>query len=412
MDEQKMLSLVNALTLAKRGKPLTEIEQNIIRGTWLGLTYKTIATRYKANIKSLRDPAAELWKMLSAELKLLGVKEDVNKSNFRIIIERNAQRIAKELGRTSLLESESMLITDSPIQNKTHSKSVAKEETFANISMVAAEKPLSPVKEACPQAAALFRSATESEFYVERIQDKKLREAISKPGAVVRIKAPKKRGKTLLVRELLSSAESYSPVYVNFELADRDTIGNLEKLLKWFSANVSLAMGKDNSVNECWDNILGAKTSCSFYFQNILLKKAERPIILALDKLELIFEVEDVAKDFFALLRAWHEKARIEATWAKIRLILCYREIPFSLESNRSPFNVGVSINLPDFSNNDVLELSKKYGLKWATLEAEKFTNTVGFHPESVREAFERLTGSGLQLEEFLLDYPQQTSLE
>ncbi len=83
MDITDVLNLAEALIFMKTGKHLDHLQKAVLRGTFEGKTYTEIAAETYQSEGHVRNTGSELWKVLSAELK-----EEINKSNFRSIIEK------------------------------------------------------------------------------------------------------------------------------------------------------------------------------------------------------------------------------------------------------------------------------------------------------------------------------------
>jgi hypothetical protein len=60
-------------------------------------------------------------------------------------------------------------------------------------------------------------------------------------------------------------------------------------------------------------------------------------------------------------------------------------EIYISLSANQSPFNVGLPIELPRFTSENVQDLARRHGLDWSDEEAQQLTDFVGGNPYLVR---------------------------
>ncbi|MBD2664646.1 AAA-like domain-containing protein [Richelia sinica FACHB-800] len=60
---------------------------------------------------------------------------------------------------------------------------------------------------------------------------------------------------------------------------------------------------------------------------------------------------------FFGLLRALHEEGKRREIWQKLRLVIVHStEVYISLDINQSPFNVDLSVELPEFNNQQILD--------------------------------------------------------
>ena len=215
-----------------------------------------------------------------------------------------------------------------------------------------------------------------SAFYVERPGiDQRCYEAIAKPGALIRIKAPRQMGKTSLMARILhrSVQIGYRTVPLSFHLADSKIFTDLDLFLRWFCANVSLQMDLPERLSDYWNSIFGSKVACKSYFERYLLANTNTPIVLGLDEVDVVFKYRELAADFFSLLRAWHEEAKNREIWKKLRLVVVHStEVYIPMDINQSPFNVGLPIELPELQATMVLELAQRHGLAWSSTEVEK----------------------------------------
>jgi transcriptional regulator with XRE-family HTH domain len=246
-----------------------------------------------------------------------------------------------------------------------------------------------------------------SPFYLERAPlEEQVYQEIRKPGALVRIKAPREMGKTSLLLRVLDSAKclGYRTVSLNLEQVDQAILSDLNQFLRWLCANVARQLQLKPKLNEYWDEDLGSKISCTSYFQDYLLESITTPLVLALDEVNQIFEHPQVAKDFLPLLRSWYEEAKTLPIWQKLRLIVVHStEIYVPLDLNQSPFNVGLPIQLNNFSKEEVQQLAQRYILDWSDgEEAMQLMDMVGGHPALVQIALYHLCRDEIALAQLL----------
>ncbi|NEP51700.1 MAG: hypothetical protein F6K65_24050 [Moorea sp. SIO3C2] len=249
------------------------------------------------------------------------------------------------------------------------------------------------------------------DFYIKRIPyEDQLLEAIVKPGALIRIKAPQQMGKTSLIEGVLAEIrkEGYQAVTLSFELADSTVYRDLGKFSRWFCARVGQHLGLSNKLNEYWDDIFGCNSNTTDYFQEYLLPEIKSNIVLVIDKVDRVFEHPVIADDFCRLLRGWYDIARrgdrSSAIWKKLRLVIVHStEIYSSLDINHSPLaNVGLEIELPEFSTEQVQELVKRYGLDGNPREVEQLMAMVGGHPYLLRKGLAYIKDHDITLAQLL----------
>ncbi|MBD2579327.1 AAA-like domain-containing protein [Oscillatoria sp. FACHB-1406] len=228
---------------------------------------------------------------------------------------------------------------------------------------------------------------------------------ILQPGALICIQAPRRMGKTSLVARILQKAteQGYHTVAIDFQLADREIVQDLDKFLRWFCANVGLGLQLENQMAEYWDDIFGSQISCKMYFEQYLLAATDKQIVIALDESDRLFAHPNLASDFFGLLRTWHEEAKNREIWRKLRLIVVRSaQMYIPLSANRSPFNVGLPIELPPFSCEQVQDLAKRQKLDLSVEEAERLRVFVNGNPYLVRLALYHIGRAEVTLEQVL----------
>ncbi|MGK7891457.1 MAG: AAA-like domain-containing protein [Leptolyngbyaceae cyanobacterium] len=235
----------------------------------------------------------------------------------------------------------------------------------------------------------------ESIYYVERPPcEIQCYDAIQRPGALVRIKAPRQMGKTSLMARILKYAkeQGYQAIPLSFQLADRATFQNLTSLLRWFCMKVARKLGIPHRLDEYWEDTFGAKDNCTYYFEEYLLPEIDGPLVLGLDEVDCVFQYPIIADDFFGLLRAWYEEAGYgidgSKLWEKLRLVVVHStEVYIPLDVNQSPFNVGLPIELTEFTPQQVLDLAQRHHLAWSMEQVTTLMMMVGGHPYLVRLA-------------------------
>jgi hypothetical protein len=250
-----------------------------------------------------------------------------------------------------------------------------------------------------------------SPFYLERSPlEQQVEQEIRKPGALVRIKAPREMGKTSLLLRVLDSAKrlGYCTVSLNLEQVDQAILSDLKQFLRWLCANVARQLQLKSKLDDYWDEDLGSKISCTSYFQDYLLESISTPLVLALDEVNQIFQHPQLAKDFLPLLRSWYEEAKTLPMWQKLRLIVVHStEIYVPLQLNQSPFNVGLPIQLTHFSLDEVQQLAQRYKLNWVNgEEARQLMDMVGGHPALVHLALYHLSREEISLVQLLKTAP------
>jgi hypothetical protein len=217
-------------------------------------------------------------------------------------------------------------------------------------------------------------------------------------------------GKTLLLEKLLDYArqQDYQTAKLDLKLADSSAIADLKTFLQWLCVNVADSLELSARLNEYWQDSMGLNTSCTRYFQRYLLSNIDTPLVLAIDNFERLFKC-NCFSEFCLLLRSWYETAkqgdRMGKVWKKLRLVVVNStEIYPTLDTNRSPFNVGLAIELPEFNLDQVEEIVNSYEVYDQLGEngLSQLIGLIGGHPYLVQLALTNLKSLEMSLEELL----------
>ena len=256
----------------------------------------------------------------------------------------------------------------------------------------------------------------QSKFYIERPPIEELAKAeINKPGSILRIKAPRQMGKSSLLLRIIdvSVLQKYQVVHLDFQQADESVFISLDRFLRWFCANIALRLGLKLKLRDYWDEDLGSKVCCTTYFQEHILEQIETPLLLTLNEVNLIFEHPNISKDFLPLLRFWHEQAKQDEVFQKLRLIIVHStEVYVPLNIHHSPFNVGLTLELPQFNQQQILSLARRYNLScMGDNQVKQLMTMVGGHPYLIRLALYHLAQRKITLEQILAQAPSQKGI-
>ena len=267
-----------------------------------------------------------------------------------------------------------------------------------------------------PPSSSCGKSSESHEHYIHRppIEENCFSE-IQKEGALLRIKASQKMGKTLLLEKVLDSGNLHNcecrTVKIDFQLTDPNVLIDLKTFLRWFCVNVAGGLNLEDNLDEYWRDIYGLNQNCIRYFQKYLLSVSDSPLVLALDNFELLFAEKEIFENFCRLLRGFHESAkqgnRVGQLWKKMRLIVVYSTDDYpKLDTNHSPFNVGLLIELPEFTQQQVAKLARLNKLQLDPQAVNSLMKLIGGNPFLVTLAFDCLKNKSLSLEELLKAAP------
>lgn len=415
-DMQGGLEFAEQLIYAKTGKSLTDIQKAVLQKSWEGQrkTYNQIAHEFQYSESYIKQTVApQLWKLLSEALG-----EKVNKNNVRTVLERRkanqsssrSQNLVEILrkrlepyysGHIQSIPNEDTL--DQSLTN--YSKSLSSPEKFIT------ESDIKTIELEIPKGSVPLNSA----FYIERLpNERRCYEEIVKPGSLIQIKAPRLMGKTSFMVRILAHAATlgYQTVSLNLLQVDRTILTDLNKLLRWFCASITHKLKLKTKLDDYWDEDLGSKVNCTLYFQEYLLSQINNPLVLALDEVKEIFDYPEIAQDFLSLLCSWYEETKNSERWQKIRIIVTNStEIYIPLNIYKSPFHVGLSVQLCSFTWEQVQDLARRHQLSMSIAELAELVWLVGGHPYLLRVALYHLSQQDLTLEELMQTAASDTGI-
>lgn len=244
----------------------------------------------------------------------------------------------------------------------------------------------------------------DSPYYIEQpVLQARARAEISQPGGLIQVKAPRKMGKSSFTLRLLHHATTlgYRILQIDLERADEAVFSSIDRFLRWLCTILSYQLGLSPTLDDYWDTEAGSKISSTVYLQQVLLKEVHVPVVLLFKEIDRVFEYPVIFREFLPLLRSWYEEAKSDTTLQKLRFILKYStEIYVPLNLNQSPFNVGLPINLPLLTLEDVQVLAQTYDLSQDV--ASPLMELVGGHPYLIQLALYHLWSGQSNLESLL----------
>ncbi|MEM9007956.1 MAG: AAA-like domain-containing protein [Cyanobacteria bacterium P01_F01_bin.86] len=365
MDMEIAIAAANRAMVCHLGRHLSDVETEILKGSWQGWTYDQIAEASGYSDSYLRrDVGAKFWRSLSEALG-----ETVSKTSFREALRR---RLDKEAAAPSPSDLDTAPV---PLTRSQKAPLARRANTAAK--------------------DALYQET----LYVERPPLESIcYDTLWQPGALVRVKSPALTGKTLMMDRVLTQleADGLRSVRISLEMADRKVhFSDLNRFLRWLCINISRMLNLPNQIDDYWDEEgMGSKVSCSTYLEEYVLAAHDTPLVLCLDDVDLLFAYPDIYEDFFGLLRSWYELARTRTrpVWKQLRLAIVHATDAYiPLNINQSPFNIGVPIELPEFTLEQAQTFAAHYQLSPVNIAA--LMDMVGGHPYLLQQAFDYLKG-------------------
>jgi len=231
-----------------------------------------------------------------------------------------------------------------------------------------------------------------SPFYVRRQADADVEEAIEARSSIVLLKGARQVGKTSLLGRALQQARVAGASIVSTDFqglsgADFESPGTLLR---------ALAVDMVDQLNLDADpyRIIGPERSPAVGFRRFLRREVlavvEGPLVWGLDEVDRFFGC-DFYNEIFALFRSWHNQRLLDPAgpWDRLTQVIAYATEAhlFITDIHQSPFNVGVRVELADFSLEQVAELNRMHGSPLRTAsEVAQFHDLLGGHPYLVQQ--------------------------
>ncbi|MEG4584582.1 AAA-like domain-containing protein [Microcoleus sp. MOSTC5] len=376
---EELVEFAIQFVATKTGFSLNYIQKVILRESLLKdkKTYAQIAEENNYSESYIKFTVApKLWQLLSHAMG-----EKVNKTNLQALLEQQ-------------------FINLNNIQNTETTTAIS--GVSLTVECYVLESPEGQV----PLASGLYieRSTIEQICYQEILQ----------PRAFLRIFAPRKMGKTSLIARILDYgiSHNYHTVRLSLHCAGTQVFASSDRFLRWFCTNVTQQLGVASRLNDYWDEDMGALMNSTIYFQGYILKEISNPIVLALDGIDQLFEYPELAGDFFVLLRSWYEETKDTSVWQKLRVVMAHSvEVYIPLPTHRSPFNVGLAIELPIFNQEQAQDLAQRHQLQLTASELEQLMKLTGGFPYLIRLALYQTARLKILLQTLLQDATRNTGI-
>ncbi len=323
-------------------RSLEPIEKLILQASWQGHPYNVIAeTSGYANVY-VREVGARLWQALS---EALGTK--VTKKTLSLVMEATAHPLPNQLDYPS-----GPLPINSPLY-------------------VDRREPLQ-------QAAA----------------------ALAHPGCLIRIQGARCMGKTSFLFRLLERGkeQNYRLAGLSLRQIEPAITQDFSSFADWLVMAIASQLNLPYEPLQKGLESLGTRLQLSISLKN-MLAQLEQPLMLVFRDLDSLLAEPTLLAMICALITGWHEEARRDSTWSRLRLITSYtRDIDpvgeIGLEG-------GLEVRLGSINLSQAAQLAQAYD--WITIPQESITESttakltqlmdwVGGHPYLLAIAFYHLS--------------------
>lgn len=244
-----------------------------------------------------------------------------------------------------------------------------------------------------------------SAFYVPRRADLLVLNAIRETGVTLLIRGARKMGKSsLLLRALDAAAElGKRSILLDCQLFKREVCRDSLSFFRQLCSMISDALGLEDRVGEYWNEAISGGMLSTRYFEKYILKEVGGPLAIGIDEVDAIIQSE-VAVEFFALMRSWHnQRAFPRGDWRRVDILLASASGNYGTgDQFTSPFNVGSPVELEDFSEEEVADLNRRYGSRLRSRDIEDLMTLVDGHPYLVHLAIYAVASQSLSFDELM----------
>ncbi|NET58780.1 MAG: hypothetical protein F6K47_22315 [Symploca sp. SIO2E6] len=268
-------------------------------------------------------------------------------------------------------------------------------------------------------------------LYIQREEDDTCKKALiiaqnSDALPFIRIKGAQGMGKSSLLDKLanfLATEQKQVVGHVNLasEVFDSQSFTDLDRLFYQFTEEISQTFQQavrglnPPSLESFWKKSRAPGKNCTDYLHKHIFEKIKKTKTLLIDGIDQILG-QPTQTDFLLVLRSWNERKMKVVSKAPIvwpSMVIAYSTEPYPDHKFKgSPMqNVGMAVELQEFSPAAILALAKIYGLNWTEEEVNALMKLIGGHPTLIHRAFYQLSKEGKSLVELEQQAVQSTGV-
>jgi hypothetical protein len=247
-------------------------------------------------------------------------------------------------------------------------------------------------------AAEQIDAPSEEETYIERECDRELDNAIRLRERLIIIRGARQIGSTSLIgRSLRKAKQSGAKVlYTDFQAFNHEQLASVDQMYRALAEWADETLDLNTDFGQVWRDGSAPNWNFGRYLRRNVLPHCER-LVWALDEVDRLFAYPWV-EEFFRFLRAWYNNHALSSEPHRLTFVIASgnERYQFITELNESPFNVGVSIQMRDFSLEEIGELAYRSGVIGTKEELTRFYGMFEGVPYVIRIALAELRQTSL----------------
>jgi hypothetical protein len=193
-------------------------------------------------------------------------------------------------------------------------------------------------------------------------------------------------------------AQGINVVFLDFQSFGSEQFTSLDLFLQEFAQSICDELDLDEDIIEqAWQGSRSPTKKLTRFMEKYVLPAFDEPVVLAMDEADSLLQT-DFYKDFFGLLRSWHNRRASREAWEKLNLVLVISTEPYLLidDIHQSPFNVGLYLGLEDFDQTQVYDLNARHGSPVDDYDLPEVMALLNGHPFLTRLALYKLVTEDL----------------